>query len=182
MDIRGWYDQGKVIGVIFTELISTDVPMIEKIIGKVYGRIARFIHAEWVSMLNISYHIFPENDGTLSIQGPFNTTLYPDLKKRTHDKQLSVMTKNTVDILLSAAALIVLSPLFFRHRRRCQGNLQRTCFFSGRKEWGSEREALQIPQIPVHVYGLRFFQPSEVYRKVHLRAEKTLPSSRGFSK
>jgi len=112
VDIRGWYDQGKVIGVIFTELMSTDTLMIEKIINKVYGRLCQYLRPEWISMLSISYHVFPESFEPESIKGVFNTNLYPDLAKRSHNRQISLMIKSICDISLSAVALILFSPLF----------------------------------------------------------------------
>ncbi len=112
VDIRGWYDQGKVIGVIFTELMSTEVTRIEKIVNKVYGRLCQYLLPEWVRMLSISYHVYPENFAMQSTEGTFNTNLYPDLTKRIHNRQISLMIKSISDISLSAVALILFSPLF----------------------------------------------------------------------
>ena len=112
VDILGWYDQDKVIGVIFTEITSIDTLAIEKIIDEVCVRLRRFLRPEWVSMLNISYHVFPDNDGTLSANRQFNTNLYPDLTKRLRDRHISITMKNIIDISLNAVALILFFALF----------------------------------------------------------------------
>jgi lipopolysaccharide/colanic/teichoic acid biosynthesis glycosyltransferase len=114
VDIRGWYDQGNVIGVIFTELDISVVPTIEEIIiSKVYERLCRCLPAEWISRRNISYHVFPETDKTMSIKYQFDQVLYPDHKKNAMKERIPMAVKSLLDIAISASALILLSPIFF---------------------------------------------------------------------
>lgn len=112
VDIHGWYEEDKVVGVIFTELSTTDMPGIERIIGKVNDRLCRQLRPEWVSKIRTSYHVYPESDETISTNGSFNSSLYPDLSNRLRDRQISLTIKNIIDTAVSAVALIILSPLF----------------------------------------------------------------------
>ena len=112
VDIRGWYDHPKTIGVIFTEMGHIDVNAIERIIHKIYGRLCQGLDPGWVGKIRISFHIYPETNGDISIKAPFDVNLYPDIMKRDAGQKLSLTAKNAIDFLGSAAALILLSPLF----------------------------------------------------------------------
>ena len=112
VDIRGWYEHAKTIGVIFTEIGHIDVNAIERIIHKIYGRLCRDLDAGWVAKIRISFHIYPEASGDISIKAPFDVNLYPDLMKRDDGQKLSLSAKSAIDFLGSAAALILFSPIF----------------------------------------------------------------------
>jgi len=112
VDIHGWYENSRVIGVIMTELTSVEESSIETIIGTVYGRLCQFLHAEWLRMIDISYHVYPESNGTLSIRGPFNSSLYPDLTVHKMNRQMALTAKSMIDVSVSLLMLFFLSPLF----------------------------------------------------------------------
>ncbi len=114
VDIHGWYDRGKIMGVIFTELDSSVVPKIEEvIISKVYKRLCLCLPAEWISKFNITYHVFPETDKTLSLKYEFDHFLYPDHTNSSMKERLPMTVKSMLDIAISATALIVAFPIFF---------------------------------------------------------------------
>jgi lipopolysaccharide/colanic/teichoic acid biosynthesis glycosyltransferase len=112
VDIRGWYDHNSVIGVIFTEMTIIDVNSVERIIHKVYGRLCQSLDTECVNKIRISFHVFPEMHGDVSIKEPFNINLYPDIAKRGGGRQMSRVAKDVFDRVASALALLVFSPLF----------------------------------------------------------------------
>ena len=112
VDIRGWYDHPKTIGVIFTEMGHIDVNAIERIIHKIYGRLCQGLDAAWVGKIRISFHIYPETSGDISIKAPFDIHLYPDLMKQDRERRVSLTAKSVIDFVGSAAALILFSPLF----------------------------------------------------------------------
>ncbi len=112
VDIRGWYDDRKTIGVIFTEMGPVDVNTIERLIHKIYGRICQGLDPEWVKKMRISFHIYPETSGDISIKAPFDVSLYPDLMKPDLERRISLTAKSAIDFLGSASALVLLSPLF----------------------------------------------------------------------
>src|SRR3974377_858765 len=60
-DIKGWYEQGKVIGIILTEMGSIDEIAKEKVFLKIQARLVEEIGAEAVDKIKVSYHVFPES-------------------------------------------------------------------------------------------------------------------------
>ena len=112
-DITGWYAEGLVIGVVFTE-IGTDqantVPA--TIISRVTDTLRGSLMWEQFNQLNISFHIFPE-EWDLDANGPSsNPTLYPDLSQRDESRKFFRIMKRAMDIAGSLLALILLSPAF----------------------------------------------------------------------
>jgi lipopolysaccharide/colanic/teichoic acid biosynthesis glycosyltransferase len=112
-DIRGWYEDNTIMGIIFTEITSIDESSVEIIFRKLHGRIIGAIDAEWVKMIKVSFHVFPEENGTSMINsGLFNIALYPDLSKPSISKQATSSMKKLMDVMISACALLVFTPMF----------------------------------------------------------------------
>ena len=111
-DIMGWFDDNKTIGIICPEISLTNSNSIEGIISKIHRRFCEKLNPELVKKINVSFHIYPETNGDISINGPFNITLYPDITKRTLGKEISMTVKNFIDIVGSTIALLLFSPLF----------------------------------------------------------------------
>jgi hypothetical protein len=55
VDIRGWYQNNKTIGVLFTEITSIDEVFIDTIIHKIFDRFSERINPNWIKKINISY-------------------------------------------------------------------------------------------------------------------------------
>jgi len=111
-DVCGWYDQDRVIGVIFTEMVMVDRSSIETIFRKIHRRIGEKLTQELLDRIAISFHVFPEQQGDISIEGPFVAKLYPDLPKRDLSIRLSLTEKRVMDVVGSAAAILLFSPVF----------------------------------------------------------------------
>jgi lipopolysaccharide/colanic/teichoic acid biosynthesis glycosyltransferase len=110
-DVAGWYQTGSIIGVMFTEISQDDRG---SILGALMSRVSQTLRdnlsAQTFGQIGISPHVFPEEWRQEATLG--NPTLYPDLAHR-HEKQKSArMIKRFMDISVSAAALLFLSPLF----------------------------------------------------------------------
>jgi lipopolysaccharide/colanic/teichoic acid biosynthesis glycosyltransferase len=105
-DAIGWYEQSKVLGLILTDLRNPEErdprPSIEPRLRAALGRVLK---SEQLQELNVSFHFFPE-PGQQSGSG--GAIFY------SHDgnQHASHIAKRCVDLAGSAAALIVLSPLF----------------------------------------------------------------------
>jgi exopolysaccharide biosynthesis polyprenyl glycosylphosphotransferase len=110
-DIRGWYDHNCVIGVIFTEMTSLDEPSIEGVFRKIHGRLSEKLAEELLKKIGISFHIYPETQGHVSVHG-FNIKLYPDITKRNHSQRFSLTVKEVFDFVGSAVAILLFSPIF----------------------------------------------------------------------
>jgi exopolysaccharide biosynthesis polyprenyl glycosylphosphotransferase len=112
-DITGWYADGCVIGVVFTEIGIDDSHSIPAtIIGRVTETLRSSLMWEQFNQLNISFHIFPEEWDLKDEQRPSNPTLYPDLSKRDDARKLFRVMKRMMDIAGSLLALVFLSPVF----------------------------------------------------------------------
>jgi lipopolysaccharide/colanic/teichoic acid biosynthesis glycosyltransferase len=112
-DLAGWFETDAVVGAIFTELGDAEA---EVAIQAIESKISRGLHKAFkrdqVDKLQIAFYAFPDSwagDGTgRSVSAP----LYPDLLEEEEKKKTSLVIKRAMDIVGSAAALIVFSPLF----------------------------------------------------------------------
>jgi lipopolysaccharide/colanic/teichoic acid biosynthesis glycosyltransferase len=112
-DFTGWYAEGCVIGVVFTEIGdggNSSVP--GTIITRVTDTLRSSLMWEQFSQLNISFHVFPEDWDADDDQRPSNPKLYPDLSQRDESRKIFRAMKRMMDIFLSSLALILLAPAF----------------------------------------------------------------------
>ncbi len=112
-DFTGWYATDSVLGVVFTEITTTDSKSIP---GAIFERVTATLRLnlppEQFSQLSFSVHVFPEDWNREDGHPQSNSTLYPDLSQRDHTNKASRRTKRAMDILGSLAALALLSPFF----------------------------------------------------------------------
>jgi lipopolysaccharide/colanic/teichoic acid biosynthesis glycosyltransferase len=112
-DITGWYADGCVIGVVFTEISTDEANSIPAtIIGRVTETLRSSLMWEQFNQLNISFHIFPEEWDLKDDQRASNPTLYPDLSQRDDARKLFRVMKRMMDMAGSLLALMFLSPVF----------------------------------------------------------------------
>jgi lipopolysaccharide/colanic/teichoic acid biosynthesis glycosyltransferase len=113
-DTTGWYRDGSVLGIIFTELgESKDInASVDSITSKVASGLEKQLGRETISRIKISCHAFPEDRSDTGSRGPMDAKLYPDLQLRQKAGWLHSGGKRMIDIVLSGLALLVLSPLF----------------------------------------------------------------------
>jgi len=112
-DIAGWFENEHVIGAIFTELGAAQASeAIAAIESKVMTGLSKCLRKDQGDKLQVAFYAFPDSwagDGTgKSVSAP----LYPDLMEEEQKKKTSLIIKRTMDIVGSAAALIVCSPVF----------------------------------------------------------------------
>jgi lipopolysaccharide/colanic/teichoic acid biosynthesis glycosyltransferase len=67
---------------------------------------------EQFNHISVSFHIFPDDLDDDSSGRPSNPTLYPDLSSRDSTRRFLNVTKRMMDVVGSAVALIVCTPLF----------------------------------------------------------------------
>ena len=113
-DIRGWYKEGAVIGVILTEIGSTDTNVLRTtMLSKVNSALRTHLGATQVEQIYISFHLFPEDEGSQNgASADTRLHLYPDLHRENTRKRAARLIKRVIDISGSLTALILLSPLF----------------------------------------------------------------------
>ena len=110
-DIRGWYREDSVVGVILTEFGSADMcSALNAIFCKVNSALRANLGTGQMNEIHISFHVFPDDLGTPS-GGPADFNLYPDFLQEEETKRAARVIKRAIDIAGSLAALILLSPL-----------------------------------------------------------------------
>ncbi len=110
-DLVGWYKQGAILGVIFSEVnLEGETPITETLRAKIETAFVKHLGRERAGKIAISLHIFPENWDKNSSGWVADSKLYPDLKRKGSRKRLPLVIKRAIDILGSGALLLVLSP------------------------------------------------------------------------
>jgi lipopolysaccharide/colanic/teichoic acid biosynthesis glycosyltransferase len=111
-DIVGWYLDKKIIGVIGTELGTASNQLIEqKFVSKFREAFEKAIGHGRSAGISVSFHFFPEEFREGDGDNSPNITLYPELLKKEDSQKFALGAKRCIDVLGSAAALIVLSPV-----------------------------------------------------------------------
>jgi lipopolysaccharide/colanic/teichoic acid biosynthesis glycosyltransferase len=112
-DLVGWFEEGNVLGAIFTELgksgESSGADIIE---SKVTTALRKSIKKNFFEQLEISFYVFPEHGGGNGRMRAGSEVLYPDLSESARERKLSFALKRGIDVVGSAAALLFLSPIF----------------------------------------------------------------------
>lgn len=107
-DIKGWYEDGTSIGLIFTEIGDGEGNSIGKLlIEKIRQLLACKLSIQQAAQVDLSFYVFPEDwdKGDASTKA----VLYPDTERSRRSSQFA---KRCVDIAGSLTALILASPVF----------------------------------------------------------------------
>lgn len=117
-DVVGWYEQGSVVGVIFTEINqkNTDT-VVETLRTRIEQGLEDKVGIAGVKQSIISIDLFPEpagSSGSSSSDGgrSASSKFYPDGHRRTAGRTTPLIIKRAIDILGSALLLVLLSPVF----------------------------------------------------------------------
>jgi lipopolysaccharide/colanic/teichoic acid biosynthesis glycosyltransferase len=111
-DIIGWYLQDNLIGVIGTEIGQASSQEVREVISAKFHRaFSQALEPALASHISVSFHFFPEERENGDSGNSVNMKLYPDLRRATTSRKLSLGVKRAMDIAGSACALILLSPL-----------------------------------------------------------------------
>lgn len=112
-DVAGWYKSEWVAGVLFTEIAADDrESIVANMMARMGETLRKSLSAEQFDQVRVSFHVFPEDGDQDLSKRRTNPLLYPDLSKQADAKRVSSGTKRTMDIVGSAAALLVGAPLF----------------------------------------------------------------------
>jgi exopolysaccharide biosynthesis polyprenyl glycosylphosphotransferase len=111
-DLVGWYQQGTVLGVIFTDFPDENRNTLLKLTrAKVIALLRANLDPKQAEG-HISFHVFPETSDKSSLGRLADAKLYPDLSNRDEARKFGRLVKRTIDILGSVVALILCSPVF----------------------------------------------------------------------
>jgi lipopolysaccharide/colanic/teichoic acid biosynthesis glycosyltransferase len=112
-DITGWYKDGSVIGVIFTEISAgEDGAVVNALSTKVTDALYHTLTIGQINEIRLSFHLFPEDWDDEGPGGPAHSTLQLDLTQGVNQKRLALQLKRLIDIAGSIAALLICLPVF----------------------------------------------------------------------
>jgi lipopolysaccharide/colanic/teichoic acid biosynthesis glycosyltransferase len=112
-DLAGWYQEGAILGVIFTEIREGNWRALESLTpAKVMASLRSKLNPEQLDEMHISFHFFPERGDKSGLGQVADAELYPDLFERDEERKFSRFVKRSMDIAGSLATLILCSPLF----------------------------------------------------------------------
>jgi lipopolysaccharide/colanic/teichoic acid biosynthesis glycosyltransferase len=113
-DIKGWYRDGAVIGVIFTEIPLAATSVVPILSRKVNHALRAALDSRQFSEVELSFHVFPDDiegdeGGT---PGPEDfSTIYPDLAVEIESRRIPLLVKRCLDVVGSILALVILAPV-----------------------------------------------------------------------
>ena len=108
----GWYKQGSILGVIFTELgKGGDALATEILRAKVMSSLHEQIGPEAAKDISISAHLFPESWDLNQDHWVADSKLYPELDSSAPQRKVSMGIKRVIDITGSVVLLLLISPL-----------------------------------------------------------------------
>jgi len=112
-DIIGWYEDGSVLAVIFTEInLTGSSPITEVLHSKVVAALRERLDHRVASKLVITVHVFPESWDKDHPDRVTDIKLYPDLSHGFSKQRAPIVVKRAIDIIGSALLLLILSPIF----------------------------------------------------------------------
>ncbi len=107
-DIRGWYLQGAVLGVIFVEVNPEGPVRVSDILyAKVKSALSARLKNDEFERIDIRMYLQPDNASNWDKW----SGLYRDLREQESGKKLHRAAKRGLDIIGSGAAILLLSPL-----------------------------------------------------------------------
>ncbi len=111
-DLAGWYRENAIVGIIFTELgeLGEEVA-IAALLDKVHRALAAEMTSRDLQLVEVSLHSFADDSDDDDSNISANPTFYPDLLHQREAKKLSFMLKRVMDVVGSASAILVASPL-----------------------------------------------------------------------
>jgi len=111
-DIAGWHKEDAALGVIFAELGAGDkTSILPALRARITAALRSILHTEELDRVRIAFHCFPEDWEGHETGLPI-AKLYPDLVQRDEARKVSRAIKRATDVLGSALALVLLSPIF----------------------------------------------------------------------
>lgn len=111
-DLRGWYTDGSIIGVIFTEVGSREGKLIvQSLSAKLTDSLHGTLRISEINEIKLSFHIFPEDRDDSSPNCSVTSTLQMELARQINQKRVSLIVKRMIDIAGSLVALLLCVPV-----------------------------------------------------------------------
>jgi len=113
-DLLGWYEDGAVIGVIFTEVgLAEEKRVVHSLSNKVTAALYEALTVDQMNEIRLSFHVFPEDWGEDEVaKHPVTSTLRLAMACEVNRRKASLHVKRLIDICGSLAALVLCFPVF----------------------------------------------------------------------
>jgi lipopolysaccharide/colanic/teichoic acid biosynthesis glycosyltransferase len=110
-DLIGWQEEGKVLGIIFTQVSPDPCVVTEILRAKIAEALRENLGHETATAIAISVHIFPEQWNKSDSTWVADSKLYSDLESQIPRRRASLAVKRVMDVIGSAALLVLLAPI-----------------------------------------------------------------------
>jgi lipopolysaccharide/colanic/teichoic acid biosynthesis glycosyltransferase len=112
-DVLGWYERGKKLGLLMTEIGYADTNDLDVIAHKITDAVEQALTPESQSRLKLVFRVYPDSvsDAGGDSSGKPDAVLYPDLSKSQNHRR-SMVLKRALDVLGSSCAILLFLPLF----------------------------------------------------------------------
>jgi len=112
-DLKGWYRDGCVMGVMFTEFGASDPrTILSTMLARISDALRTSMPLEQFGRMNISLHLFPEDWSEPVDESPSNPAFYPDLTRRNESRRALRILKRAIDVVVAGGGLLFSSPMF----------------------------------------------------------------------
>jgi lipopolysaccharide/colanic/teichoic acid biosynthesis glycosyltransferase len=109
IDIKGWYEKNRVIGLIYIEV---DISKVDSIINKLKDRFAEEMPSEEFIQPAITYVIFPQDKNVEFDKDETTSILYKMPSEKNGSARISLVAKRALDITGSIFAICIFLPFF----------------------------------------------------------------------
>jgi hypothetical protein len=102
-DIIGWYQEGAILAVIFTELNPEQIGAITEILqAKIMSALQVNLDHKFASNLTVSVQVVPEKSGHECFVRVAGNKPYPEIRRNVSKKRASMMVMRAIDIVGSS--------------------------------------------------------------------------------
>jgi lipopolysaccharide/colanic/teichoic acid biosynthesis glycosyltransferase len=108
-DIKGWYRNTDILGVIFTEMNSLETETLQK---KIYASLHSSLTDEQLSVIRIAFHRFPDEGKPDKPGKSSDFTFYPDYPKQEQSRRTALKMKRVMDVVGSIVGILIFFPVF----------------------------------------------------------------------
>jgi lipopolysaccharide/colanic/teichoic acid biosynthesis glycosyltransferase len=110
-DVKGWYKQDSIIGVIFTEIAGDCQSVVEAISSKLMASLRRSFSVPEIERISLTFHIVPEDWDVSSPDAPTRSTQRTVTGDDGIGDRAALTVKRLIDIAGSVAGLAVCLPV-----------------------------------------------------------------------
>lgn len=111
-DITGWYKEGSILGVIFTEIGEASGGAVAgALLNKVTSALGSTLTIGQINELSLSFHIYPEDADDQEPPASADSALYPDIHEIGESTKGYQRIKRSIDIFGSLFAVLLFAPL-----------------------------------------------------------------------